>query len=149
MSRPASTLPIKMPLSRPKTLVVTPNHHKPARIMSRHQISVATPLKPLQAVTSKRGRDTISPALPQARSQHQNQVATLLETNLCRNINFISRPHLCPQWDFQVAKPKSRSQPPTLLPMSRPQTDVATSNQTGQITTSNFHVATPKGHPTS
>ena len=40
----------------------------------------------------------------------------------------MSRLHSCPQWDFQVATPKSRSRPPTLLPMSRPQNDVATSH---------------------
>ena len=32
--------------------------------MSRHQIGVATPLSPLQVATSKRGRDTVSPAQP-------------------------------------------------------------------------------------
>ena len=90
MSRPASALSTKTPLSRPKTLVVTLNHHKAARIMSRHQIGVATPLRPLQVATSKRGRDTVSPTQPQARSQHQNQVATLLETNLCCEIIFMS-----------------------------------------------------------
>ena len=125
------------------------NFHKAARTMSRHQIGVSTPLRPIQVATTKRGRNTVSPAQPQARLRHQNQVATLLETNLCRDINFMSRPRFCPKWDFQVATPKSRSRPPTLLPMSRPQNDVATSNPTGQITTSNFQVATPKGHPTS
>ena len=96
MSRPASTLPTEMPLSRPKTLVATPNHHKAARIMSRHQIGVATPLRPFPVATLKRGRDSVSPAQPQARSQHKNQVATLLETNLCRDIDFMSRPHFLP-----------------------------------------------------
>ena len=99
-SRPASALPIETRLSRPKTLVATLSHHKAARIMSRHQIGVATPLRPLQVATSKRGRDTVSHSQPQARSQHQNQVVTLLETNLCRDINFMSRPRFCPQWDF-------------------------------------------------
>ena len=106
MSRPASALPTETPLSRPKTLVATPNHHKAARIMLRHQIGVPKPLKPLQVVTSKLGRDTVSPAQPQSRSQHQNQVVTLLETNLCRDINFMSRPRFCPQCDFPVAKLK-------------------------------------------
>ena len=55
------------------------------------------------------------------------QVATsvpcrdLLETNLCCDIIFMSRPHSSPQWDFQVATPKSMSRPPLLPPMSRPQ----------------------------
>ena len=70
MSRPAFALSIETPLSRPKTLVATPNHHKAARIMSRHQIGVATPLRPLQVATSRWGRDTVSPVQPQARSQH-------------------------------------------------------------------------------
>ena len=76
MSRPASSLPKEMPVSRPKTLVATSNHNKAARIMSRHQIGVATPLRPLQAATLKRGRDTVFPSKPQARSRHRNQVAT-------------------------------------------------------------------------
>ena len=38
--------------------------------MSRHQIGVATPLSPPQVATSKRGRDTVSPAQP------PSQVAT-------------------------------------------------------------------------
>ena len=92
MLRPAFAPPTETPLSRPKTLVATPNHHKAARTMSRHQIGVATPLRPLQVATSKWSRDIVSPAQPQSRSQHQNQVATLLETNLCRDINFMSRP---------------------------------------------------------
>ena len=100
MSRPAFSPPIETPLSRPKTLVPTPNHHKAARTMLRHQIDVATSLRPLQVATSKRGRDTVSPAQPQARSQHQNQVATLLETNLCRDINFMSLPRFFPTVGF-------------------------------------------------
>ena len=89
--------------------------------MSRHQISVATPPRSLHAATSNRCRDTTQ-ATPccdiksvsrhcfscpaQARSRHQVQVATFLETNLCRDINFMSRLCFCPQWDFQVATPK-------------------------------------------
>ena len=57
-------------LFRPKAQVVTPNHHKAAKTMSRHQIGVATPLRPIQVATSKRGRDTVSPAQPQTRSQY-------------------------------------------------------------------------------
>ena len=139
MSGPASVLPTETPMSRPKTLVATPNHHKAARIMSRHQIGVATSLRPLQVATLKRGRDTVSPAQPQARSQHQNQVATLLETNLCRDINFMSRPHLCQNWDFQVATPKF--QVATSKMMSRPQFHPAKSQP--QI----FQVTTPKAIP--
>ena len=120
MSRPASAPPPEVPLSRPKTLVETPNHHKAARTMSRHQIGVATPfLLP----SPKLGRN----ANPMSRLQFPiGQVATLvpcrdlLDTNLCRDINFMSRPRFYPQWDFQVATLKSMSRPPTLLPMSRP-----------------------------
>ena len=80
---------------------------------SRPQNGVATPfLLP----SPKAGRDTETRSRP------------LLETNLCRDINFMSQPCFCPQWDFQVATPNSRSRPPTLLPMSRPQNDVATSS---------------------
>ena len=83
--------------------------------MSRHQGSqnhVATPPRPHHVVTSNRCRDTTQstpcrdiksvsrhrfscPA--QARSRHQDQVATFLETNPCRDINFMSRPRFCPQ----------------------------------------------------
>ena len=76
------------------------NFHGAARTMSQHQSGVVTPLRPLQVATSKRGRDTVSPAQPQVRSRHQNQVATLLVANLCRDINFMSRPRFYPQWDF-------------------------------------------------
>ena len=38
---------------------------------------------------------------------------------------------------------------PHCFPCRDLKNDVATSNPTGQITTSNFQVATPKGHPTS
>ena len=77
----------------------------------------------LRAWHPGRGRKSRPPSLaqPQARSQHQNQVATLLETTLCRDINLMSRPRFCPHCDFQVATPKSRSRPPPLPPMSRPQ----------------------------
>ena len=76
MSRPASSPPTETPLLRPKTLVATSNHNKAARIMSRHQIGVATPLRPFHVATSKRGRDTVSPAQPQARSRLPFWVAT-------------------------------------------------------------------------
>ena len=62
-----------------------------------------------------------------------------------------------PGRDLLVDQARSRRQPhvATSLPAqqrqtrSRLQNGVATSNPTGQITTSNFQVATPKGHPTS
>ena len=47
--------------------------------MLRHKIGVATPLRPIQVATSKRGRDTVSPAKPKARSrppERPSQVAT-------------------------------------------------------------------------
>ena len=56
--------------------------HRSAHSRSRLQISC---------------RDTVSPAQPQARSRHQNQVATSWMTNLCRDSVFMSRPHSCPE----------------------------------------------------
>ena len=119
MPRSASSLPTETPLSRPKTLVATSNHNKAARIMSRHQIDVATPLRPLMVVTSKRGRNTVSLAQPQARSQHQPRSRpfwrlTYVATSIsCRNIvsahNGLSRsrrqksrPRL-PFWPVKIA----------------------------------------------
>ena len=67
-------------------------------------------------------------------SRPQNDVATSTQLS---PISSTSRRHF------------SMSRPPLLPPMSRPQNDVATSIPTGQITTQNFQVATPKGHPTS
>ena len=40
------------------------------------------------------------------RSRHQSPGRDLLETTLCHDINFMSRPRFYPQWDFQVATPK-------------------------------------------
>ena len=71
---------------------------------SRHQTTTRQP-EPYRDIN--RCRDTVSPTQPQARLRHQYQVATLLETNLCRDI-------------------KSMSRPPTLSPMSRHQIHVAT-----------------------
>ena len=42
---------------------------KAARIMSRHQIDVATPLRTLQVATSKQGRDTKPPVANPPRSR--------------------------------------------------------------------------------
>ena len=47
MLRLASTSPTETPLSRPKILVAKPNHHRVARTKLRHQIGVATPLRPI------------------------------------------------------------------------------------------------------
>ena len=124
MLRPAFASPTETPLSRPKTLVATPNHHQAARTMSRHQIGVATPLRPLQVANSKRGRDLKTgsrhrfscPAPSQVATP--NQIATLLETNLCRDIDFMSRPRFFPQWISKSRHQKSRSRPPPLPPMS-------------------------------
>ena len=49
---------------------------KAAKIMSQHQIDVATPLKTLQVATSKRGRDTKPPVANPPRSRHPFLVAT-------------------------------------------------------------------------
>ena len=49
---------------------------KAARIMSRHQIDVATPLRTLQVATSKRGRDTKPPVANPPRLRRPFLVAT-------------------------------------------------------------------------
>ena len=63
--------------------------------MSRHQSDVVTPLRRPQVATSKRGRYTVSPAKPQARShpmsRYRFHVATPKTANLCRDIKFMSR----------------------------------------------------------
>ena len=88
------------------------SRHHSDYFRSRPQNGVATSfLLP----SSKPGRDI------KTRSRPQNGVATsfllpsskpghdiktrsrpLLETNLCRDISFMSRPHSYPQWDFQA-----------------------------------------------
>ena len=65
---------------------------KATRILSRHPIGVTTPLRPLQVVTSKWGRDINS---QQARSRSQFHVATSFPSYLCRDIDFMSQPHFC------------------------------------------------------
>ena len=49
---------------------------KAARIMLRHQIDVATPLKTLHVATSKRGRDTKPPVANPPRSRRPFLIAT-------------------------------------------------------------------------
>ena len=61
----------KPPRSRPQKWGRDTSFHRAGRTMSRHQIGVATPLRPIQVATP-------------------NQVATLLEATLCRDINFMS-----------------------------------------------------------
>ena len=93
--------------------------------MSRHQIGVTTPLKPLQVATSKRGRDTVSLPSPQTRSRHKNQVATLLETNLCRDINFMSRHRFC---HSEISRSR-RQKPGCDLPHYYPCRDIISMSQ--------------------
>ena len=126
--------------SRHQTTTRQPESCRDIKSVSRRQPHVATSLPPNetnQVVTSKIGSRLQFPTCQVVTSipcrdllsilTTTNQVATsllgrdLLETNLCRDIDFMSRPRSCPQWDFQVATSKSRSRPPTLLPMSRPQ----------------------------
>ena len=128
------------PRSRHQTTTRQPESCRDIKSVSRRQPYVATSLSPSQTnqvMTSKMGSRLQFPTCQVVTSipcrdllsslTTTNQVATsllgrdLLETNLCRDIDFMSRPRSCPQWDFQVATPKSRSRPPTLLPMSRPQ----------------------------
>ena len=105
--------------------------------MSRHQNHVAKASRPNQVATSKRGRDTKTRPRPSWRLTY---VVTSIS---CRDLvlahNGIS---------------KSRHQNPGRdLPHCHPcrdlKNDVVTLNPTGQITTSNSQVATPKSHPTS
>ena len=77
------------------------SRHRSAHFRSRLQISC---------------RDTVSHAQPQARSRHQNQVATSWTTNLCRDIVSMSRP-------------------PTLPPMLRHQSMTRLQFPTGQVAT--------------
>ena len=56
--------PHKTPLSRPKTLVATSNHHKAARTMSRHQFDVATPRPVSPPATPKQVVHTTRSRLP-------------------------------------------------------------------------------------
>ena len=148
MSRPASSPPTETPLSRPKTLVATPNHqrqpepcrdiksvsrHHSGHSRSRPQNGVATPfLLP----SPKPGRDT------ETRSQPSWRLTYVATSTSCRD--FVP---------VHSVIPRSRRQNPSRdLPHCHPcrdlKNDVATSNPTGQITTSNFQVATPKGHLT-
>ena len=76
-----------MPRSRPQKWGRDTSFHRLARTMSRHQ-----------SVSRHHSG--------QSRSRHQNQVATLLEAILCRDINLMSRHRFCSQWAFQVATPK-------------------------------------------
>ena len=52
------------------------NFHTAGRTMSRHQIGVATPLRPIQVATSKRGRDMKPPVANPPRSRRPFMVAT-------------------------------------------------------------------------
>ena len=146
MSRPAFALSTETPLSRPKTLVTTPNHHTAARIMSRHQIGVATPLKPLQVANSKRSRDTVSPA------QSPSQVATRKSGHdPSWRLTYVATSISCR--DLVSAHSRiSRSRRPTpgrdlphcypcrdLKMMSRPQNDAATSNQLSPLSATSGH----------
>ena len=104
-----------------------------SKMGSRHQLPwgsqnrVATSNRCRNITQANPGRDT------KTRSRHQNQVATLLEATLCRDITFMSRPRFCPvgfpgrDTNFQVAT-------------SHTATHVATSNQFSPISaTSRCH----------
>ena len=95
LSQVATSIPHRdLPSAQKKTTQVATSKwgrdtsfHRPARTMSQHQ-----------SVSRHHSG--------QSRSRHQNQVATLLEDTLCRDINFMTRHRFCPQWAFQVVTPK-------------------------------------------
>ena len=58
------------PLLRPKALVATPNGHKAARIMLRHQKCVVAPLRPTQVKTLNVCRDIECPVPPATPKLH-------------------------------------------------------------------------------
>ena len=113
---------------------------------------VAIPISIWQAKPCRDIKSVLRHHSGQSRSRHQNQVATLLEATLCRDINFMSRPHFCPQWDSQVVTPKPRSQlasvPLTKRPFRNLKTLVATPNllspiQPGRDTKKDVATPTP------
>ena len=98
------------------------NQNRPGRDLKN---GVATPvsmgqLEPCRDIN--RCRD-ITQATPGRDTKTRSRPSWRLH---CLDINFMSRPRFRPQWDFQVATPKSISRPPTLPPMSRHQIHVAT-----------------------
>ena len=103
-SIPCRDLPstqLKPPRSRPQKWGCDTNFHRAGRTMSRHQIGVVTPLRPIQVATPKPGRD---PPGGYSMSRHQFYVAT----------SFL------PQWTFQVATLKSKSRPAFVPLTERP-----------------------------
>ena len=86
--------------------------------MSRHQLGVATPLKPLQVATSRRGRDTTSLPTPLPMSRPHFDVATSRQPESRRDIKSVSRHH-------------------SVLSRSRRQFHVATSWRLTYVATSN------------
>ena len=111
---------------------------------SRHQTTTmqAEPCRDIKSVLRHH------PGL--SKSRHQNQVATLLEATLCRDINFMSRHCFCPQWAFQVATPKihvATSHTATHVATSYPCRD-AVSAQPKQ-TRSRLHFLVATSRPTS
>ena len=124
---------------RHQTTTRQPESCRDIKSVSRRQPHVATPLPPNQTnqvVTSKMGSRLQFPTCQVVTSipcrdllsslTTTNQVATsllvrdLLETNLCRDIDFMSRPRSCPQWDFQVATSHIATHVATSKMMSRP-----------------------------
>ena len=82
--------------------------------MSRHQIGVATPLRPIQVSTPKPGRD---PPGGYPMSQHQFYVATSFLTTPGRDLTFMWRPQIVfprSQHEFHVT-----TQDPSVLTSAR------------------------------
>ena len=148
----------------------TPRQPAPAAApMSRPQNDVVTRIFPIARGPCRDIKITSRRPQGQTRSRPQNRVATpfllpspkpgrntknpgrdLLETTLCRDINFMSRPRFCPQWDFQVATSPTATDVVTSKMMSRPQAVHPKSQHgfscrdQGLLTPNLSQVATPK-----
>ena len=76
-----------------------------ARMLGLHLSRHAQAACP-QVATSLRCRDIKAARIM---SRHQIMSRPPGRPSLCRDIKLMSRPRSCPQWDFQVATPKSMS----------------------------------------
>ena len=136
--------------SRPQNGVATPfllPSPKPGRDTETRS---RPPWRPTYVATSISCRDLVSAHSGISRSRHQNPGRDLPQCHSCRDLkNDVATSNQLSPISATSRRHFSMSRPPLLPPMSRPQNDVATSNSIGQITTFNFQVATPQGHPTS
>ena len=129
--------------------------HQAACPMSRPHFDVATSRQP-ESCRDIKSVSRHHSGIPRSRPQNGVTTPFLLPSpkpgrTLCRDINFMSRPHWRQTYvetstscrDLLHCRPcrdiKSMSRHPTLLPMSRPQNDVATSNQLSPIFATSRH----------